>query len=105
MGPRSVTEVDDALSRFTGSHPHVAVRLAVLDPGQRLWKGPPEHGSEVARFDTGYVPDESEEVRARRDQRSAHVVLREPIELPEHHLAARPQVFVQIGLRIQGRHD
>ena len=93
-----------ALSRFSGAHPHVAVRLAVLHPGQRLWKGAPEHGSEVARFDACDMTDESEQVRASWNQRSAHVVLREPVKLPDHHLAGRLEILVKIGLGIQGRH-
>src|SRR5262249_59628628 len=78
MSPRSVTELNDAAGRFTGPHPHVAVRLAILPPGQCLWEGTPEHKSEVARFATRDVSEESEQVRAGRDQRSAHVVLRQP---------------------------
>src|SRR3954449_7930442 len=44
---------------------------------------------------------ETEQVRSRRHQRSASVVLRQPINLPEHDLATRLQVLVQIGLWIE----
>jgi len=43
MGPSPATEFDDAVSRLIGSHPHVAVGLAILHPGQRFWKRPAEH--------------------------------------------------------------
>jgi len=44
---------------------------------------------------------ETEQVRSCRHQRSASVVFRQPIDLPEHDLATRLQVLVKIGLWIE----
>jgi hypothetical protein len=41
----------------------------------------------VSELDVGEVLDESEEVGARRGDRSADVVVRQAVELPQHRLA------------------
>ena len=102
--PCPVTEVDHTLGCLVSPDPHVTVRLAVVHPGQRLGKGPPEDRSEVPGFDTCDVPEQPKQVRTARHQRPAHVVLRQPIELPEHDIATRSQVALQLGLGIE-RHQ
>ena len=50
VGPRAAQKSTTLCADLTGSHPHVAVRLAVLHPRQRLRKGAAEHGLRSSPF-------------------------------------------------------
>ena len=64
----------------------------------------------VSELDVGEVLDESEEVGARRGERSADVVVRQAVELPQHRLAMglqrlhQPRIVVRCRMGV-GRRD
>ena len=61
----------------------------VVPSRQRLEERPLEDLAEVAGVRDGVVLDETEEVRARRGQGSAHVILRQPVQLPDERFTQR----------------
>ncbi len=63
---------------------------------------PAEAITEVAELDRGQVLHETEEVGPGRHHRTAHVVLGETLQLPEHGFSSGLQVSMQIVLH--GRH-
>ena len=68
--------------------------------GSGSGNGPVEALTEVAGRDAADVLEESEQVRASRNQWTPHVVLRQPVELPEQCVASDLQVVVQVVLEV-----
>ena len=54
--------------------------------------------AEVASLHAGDVFDDAEQVGSRRCHRPAHVVFRQPLQLPHQHLAPDLEISVEVGL-------
>lgn len=92
-------------SRLVRPHPHVAVDLPVGSPCQRFLERSSEHGSEVADLGARHVADQTQEIRRCGHERSPDVVLRQPLEFPQHHVSGGLQVLVPDRLRVQSHND
>jgi hypothetical protein len=100
-----VGEVDDLLAGLVGGREHVGVDLGVgIEPRERLGVRPTEDVAEVAGLDARHVLHEPEEVGTGRYQRTADVVVRQAVELPQQGVARDLEVALQDGLRLRCRH-
>src|SRR5205814_195369 len=98
--PCATVPVDDLLARLELGRPHgVPPYALVVPPGQGPGVWPLEDLAEVPGLRVCQVLDQPEKVGSRQGQGAADVVLRQPIELPQHHLASVAQIAVQVLLR------
>src|SRR5919106_2361815 len=105
MCPDSPVKPNDLVARFIGSRPHVRVRLSIVGkPRQGLLKGAPEALTEVACLDARDMLNQSQKVGPGGSQRSADVVLGEPVELPQEDVSSNLQVPAQFCFRIRCDH-
>ena len=99
--PHPPVPVDDLGPRLVLGRPHVGAErgLVIVPARHRLGERPAEDLAQVPGLRGGQVLDQAQQVGPGRGQRAADVVLRQPVQLPQHRLADPPQIAVQVLFR------
>jgi hypothetical protein len=105
MCPDAPVEPHDLVARLIGRSPHIRIRLSVVGvPRHRLFKWATEALTEVACLDACDMFDESQQIGARRSERSTLVVLGQSVEFPEERFPSDLQVTAQMRFGIGCSH-
>src|SRR5262249_8373782 len=66
---------------------------------------PTESRAEILKLEGRRELNQPEQVGAGRSHRPTDVVLAQPLQLPQQHLASAPEIVVQVRLCVQSRHS
>jgi hypothetical protein len=103
MSPGLAIQPDDGLAGLCRQRPRLPSPL-VLRPSRDSITRTPERFAEVPELTACQVLDQSQQVGPGRRQRTAGVVLGQPVELPQHRTASPLQVVKQVCLGVKDRH-